>query len=221
MREESRLSGRGHGSGGFRAERHEAALEPWIRRGGGMDGGGSGAGTQKRRTGRGRPRREKIKEGADLRKKGNKNYLKMIFILAKFSSRPGCCGSRRDGAGRARAACTNRRAGISALHIAGARLPAEETFHADRHCFRDSCPCGRVSLFPVPPVRIGRRLRLRLFLLEEGRLCGLLHGAGTLPARKRMPRRKGARRGSARLMHGRFESKLPTPGSAFHAPAAS
>lgn len=182
-----------------------------------MDGGGSGAGTQKRRTGRGWPRREKIKEGADLRTKGNKNYLKMIFILAKFSSRPGFAAP----AGRARAACTNRRAGISALHIAGARLPAEETFHADRHCFRDSCPCGRVSLFPVPPVRVGRRLRLRLFLLEEGRLCGLLHGAGTLPARERMSCRKGARRGSARLMRGRFESKLPTPGSAFHAPAAA
>ena len=59
--------------------------------------------------------------------------------------------------------------------------PAEEKYHADRHCSCHSCPCGRVSVLPFPPFRFRRRLRLRLFLLQKGRLRVLLHCAGTVP----------------------------------------
>lgn len=81
----------------------------------------------------------------------------------------------------------------------GSPASVKGEYHADRHSHCHSCPCGGVSLLPVPPFRIRRRLRLRLRLLEKGRLCVVFRHACAVPARKRRIERKGVRRVAAGL----------------------
>lgn len=113
-----------------------------------------------------------------------KKLLKMIFILGSVFFKGGF--PRKAPAARAADPCERSLRGRSVA-------PPRRRHHADGCGSSHTGSGGRVSVPALSPFPFRRRLRVRLFRLEEGRVHGMLVGR-LRPASRTPPRAAGRKR---------------------------